>query len=195
MRSESGRPQRETEIDAARQAELWRSAAAGDKNARQEIFDAHLRLVDKAVQERRDRSLGEVELFQEGAIGLLAAIDSFAARPRTDFAGYARALILSQIDAALSEEDEARDQAQQLLTAVQAYEQAEIKVHRDLGRQGTVEELAASLHWTVERVVAIGDMVERARHRHDEEMLPYLDSEDIDLDQLHALLEDGKGSN
>ncbi|HYZ02715.1 MAG TPA: hypothetical protein VFA92_14560, partial [Candidatus Binatia bacterium] len=65
---------------------------------------------------------------------------------------------------------------------------------REHGRSGTHEELAEALGWTVQRTAEVADMVAGARQQHDEDLLAYLDPEDVDPAELRRLLEErGEG--
>jgi hypothetical protein len=71
-----------------------------------------------------------------------------------------------------------------LLQAAHDYVEAELTARQDLGRAPTNVELATKLEWTSQRTEEIGQMVAEARRRHDEELLQYLETDEIDLDTL-----------
>jgi RNA polymerase sigma-B factor len=203
MTSNSGRPRqpsepdrvrrptggaRSSESEGPRQQDLLRAASAGDQGARERLLQDHLELVEQALRERAGRSLEGGDLFQEGTIGLMGAIDDFEQSGRADFQPYARERIAQQMDAALTEEDAALERAAGLVQAAEAYERAEQAVRRAMGRPGTDEEVARHLKWDVARTIDIKEMVAEARRRHDEEMLAYLDPEDLDPEELRRLI-------
>ena len=81
-----------------------------------------------------------------------------------------------------------------MVGAAEQFEATEQGFRREHGRSGTHEELAEALGWTVQRTAEVADMVAGARQQHDEELLAYLDPEDVDPAELRRLLEErGEG--
>jgi DNA-directed RNA polymerase specialized sigma subunit len=171
-------------LDEAERRRLIEAAGRGDQSARDSLTNAHLDWVLSAARERADRGLSESDLFQEGTIGLMEAIRSFPASGRTDFEAFVREQVADHMERALGDEQKALDDSRMLLQAARDYVEAELKARQDLGRSATNLELAAKLEWTTERTEEIGVMVADARRRHDEEILQYLELDDIDLDTL-----------
>jgi len=170
--------------DPAEHQRLLDAAGRGDQNARETLTRAHLDWVLTAARERADRGLSEGDLFQEGTIGLMEAIHGFPASGRTDFEAFARDLVAQHMDQALGDEEKAVKDREMLLQAAHDYVEAELNARRELGRPATEVELAAKLEWSLQRAEEIGLMVADARRRHDEEILQYLEVEDIDLETL-----------
>jgi RNA polymerase primary sigma factor len=170
--------------DPAEHERLLQAAGRGDRDARESLTKAHLDWVVDAARERADRGLSQSDLFQEGTIGLLEAIQDFRASGRRDFETFARDLVASHMDKALGDEEKAIRDSRMLLQAAQDYVQAEFNTRRELGRPPTDLELAAKLEWSVQRTEEIAQMVADARRRHDEEILQYLEPDDVDLDTL-----------
>lgn len=155
--------------------------AGGDRGARELLLKQHLGLVLAVAEERAqadDQGLSSADLFQEGTIGLLSAIDAYATTGVGDFETFARSRIASEMAAAEAAEEDARQQNQDAVAAAQAYERAEFQFRHERGRQATIEELAHLLEWSEERTEEVATMVDIARRQHDEELLPYLDTED-----------------
>ncbi len=165
------------------EARLLEAAGRGDRNAQERVFRAHLDLVVEQARRRLGGGLPPADLFQEGSIGLMAAINHFSGSPQRDFESFASSQIGLYLEAAIAAEVAIeRDQAL-LVAAADEYERAEIAVRRDVGRKATPQELALKLEWSVERTRQIAEMVEEARRRHDEELLQYLDPERLELDE------------
>jgi DNA-directed RNA polymerase specialized sigma subunit len=141
-------------------------------------------LVAQAAEERAGRGLSPGDLFQDGCLGLMKAIDDFGTSGRPDFEGFARELVADHMERALRQEDQAQEDARRLIQAAEDYQRAEFSLRRELGREATPAELAAKLEWPRDRIESIANMVEDARRRHDEELLVYLDPEEVDLDRL-----------
>jgi len=137
-----------------------------------------------AARERADRGLSVADLFQEGTIGLLEAIDQFPSVDRDDFEAFARERVAGRMDHALGDEERVVNEGRMLVQAAEDYVGAEISVRNELGRTGSDAELAEKLKWSVSRTKEVGQIVADARRRHDEELLEYLEPEDLDLDPL-----------
>ncbi|MBO0702506.1 MAG: hypothetical protein J2P38_06210 [Candidatus Dormibacteraeota bacterium] len=182
--------------DAAQRRELLARVAQGDRAARELLLEQHLALVVAVARERPqgdERSLSGEELFQEGTIGLLSAIDAYATSGVGDFETFARSRIASEMAAAEAAEDDAREQDREVVAAAEAYQRAEFLFRREHGRQATIEELAHLLEWSDERTEEVATMVDAARRQHDEDLLEYLDAEDVSPEELQSLLEERAG--
>lgn len=166
---------------------LLRASGLGDAQARDALTRAHLDWVIGAARERTDRGLSVADLFQEGTIGLLEAIDQFPSSDRDDFEAFARERVAGRMDRALGDEERVVKESRMLVQAAEDYVRAEISVRNELGRTASDAELAEKLKWSVSRTQEIGQIVADARRRHDEELLEYLEPEDIDL---AAVIED-----
>jgi len=163
---------------------LLKASGRGDPKARDALTRAHLDWVIGAARERSDRGLSVADLVQEGTIGLLEAIDQFPAGDRDDFEAFARERVAGRMDRALGDEQRVVNEGRMLVQAAEDYVRAEITLRGELGRTGSDEELARKLQWSVSRTKEIGQIVEDARRRHDEELLEYLEPEDIDLETV-----------
>ena len=155
--------------------------AQGDQGAREALLEQNLDLVLAVAEERAkdgEQALSSADLFQEGTIGLLSAIDAYATTGVGDFESFARSRIANEMAAAEAAEDDAREQDRQVVEAAEAYQRAEFLFRREHGRQATIEELAHLLEWSEERTEEVATMIDTARRQHDEDLLEYLDAED-----------------
>jgi DNA-directed RNA polymerase sigma subunit (sigma70/sigma32) len=164
------------------EAALLRKAALGDRSSQDRLVAGSLELVIRLAAARGDQGLSRADLVQEGSIGLLHAVRTFADSGETDFAGFAEARIAAQMDAALAAEAAAVHEGELLVAAATDYERAELVLARILHRAPTAAELAEKLEWTVERTLYVANVVADARRRYDEEMLAIIDPEAIDLE-------------
>ena len=156
----------------------------GSSEAMDSLVTAHLGWVQDAAHQRAGRGLSEGDLVQEGSLGLMKAIQDFRGRGRADFASFAHEQAAEQMDRALAEEGTALEENRRLLEAAEDFQRAEFALKRELGRDATPAEIAAKLEWPQDRTDGIAEMVTEARRRHDEELLQYLDPDDLDLDGL-----------
>jgi DNA-directed RNA polymerase sigma subunit (sigma70/sigma32) len=164
------------------QKQLLERAALGDRASQELLVAVNLGLVIRLATERGDRGLSMPDLVQEGSIGLVEAVRSFAGRGETDFAKFAEKQIGDQMDQAIGAEAAAVRDAQLLVTAAADYEHTELVLRRELQREPTESELAEKLEWTVERARYVARVVADARRRYDEEMLELIDPAAIDFD-------------
>lgn len=169
---------------AGEREQLMAAATDGDQGARQALANGHLGWVARAAEERAGRGLSQGDLFQEGSIGLMRAIDEFGGSGLADFEAFARERVAEEMERALKQEEEAQEDGRRLIQAAEDYQRAEFGLRTELGREATPAELAAKLEWSQDRLEVIAAMVEEARRRHDEELLIYLDPEEVDLDRL-----------
>jgi RNA polymerase primary sigma factor len=89
---------------AERDEELCRRANDGDVNARARLVERHLGLVHSVAHRYRNLGLPYEDLVQEGAIGLLDAIERFDPGRRAAFATYAYWRIRQAITHAITSE-------------------------------------------------------------------------------------------
>lgn len=169
------------QIDDADHERLLLAASGGDPRAREALIETHQDWVASAVLERSGRGLADGDLFQEGIIGLIEAIEGFPGLGgRPQFEPFARDLIARAMDAALGAEERVVRDGKMLVQAADDYVRTELILRRELGRPGTAVELAERLEWSVQRAEQIGEIVADARRRHDEELLQYLEPGDLD---------------
>jgi len=177
-----------TENDVARplakseEETLLKRAALGDPTSQDRLVAGHIDRVIRLAAARGEQALSLVDLVQEGSIGLLHAVRTFADSGESNFASYAEAGITAQIDAALAAEAAAVREGELLVAAATDYERAELVLARILHRAPTAPELAEKLEWTVDRTLYVAQVVADARRRYDEEMLAFIDPEAIVLE-------------
>lgn len=87
--------------DARSQLGLAREVATGDGRARDEMVVANLRLVLFWARRYEGRGVELADLFQEGAIGLMRAVELYDAGRGTRFSTYASWRIRSRMQAAV----------------------------------------------------------------------------------------------
>ncbi|HVS48522.1 MAG TPA: sigma factor [Candidatus Dormibacteraeota bacterium] len=164
------------------QQRLLERAGFGDKASQERLVAANLGMVIRLADQRAEQGLSRPDLVQEGSIGLVEAVRSFAASAESDFVRFAERSVGAQMDAALAAEAAAVRDAELLVTAATDYERTEVIMRRELKRDASVYELAEKLEWTVERTRYVAQVVADARRRHDEELLEFIDPAAIDFD-------------
>jgi RNA polymerase nonessential primary-like sigma factor len=159
-------------------------AAQGSERdeANRVLIEHNLHLVLEAAQARRGRGVPFGDLFQEGTVGLISAVEHYKAG---DGAFHARLVyvIAATMDDVLAQTDDAQRNDEAFVVACRLLESAQRLLSERLGRVATPAELAKLLQWDEARVQVVLGMLGGARVTHDQELLDYLD----DLDDLNDL--------
>jgi RNA polymerase primary sigma factor len=174
--------QRDNPLSAQEESALLERSARGDKASQDQLVAAHLDVVLQLAEARGEQRLSMADLVQEGSIGLVEAVRTFATNVQTDFAPFAERLINLRLDDAIAAEANAVRDADLLVAAATDYERTELILRRELNREPTESELAEKLEWTIERTRYVAQVVADAVRRYDEEMLQFIDPEAIDFD-------------
>ena len=169
-------------LRSGEQDTLLERSAVGDRASQERVVAANLAMVLRLAEARHDRGLPLGDLVQEGSLGLVEAVRTFAAVGGGDFTTFAEKKIAEQMEAALAAEAAAVRDAEQLVTAANDYERTEILLRKLHGRQATDAEIAEKLEWTVERTRYVAQVVADARRRQDEELLAFIDPDSVEID-------------
>jgi RNA polymerase sigma factor (sigma-70 family) len=172
----------ERQLSPAEQEKLFYKASQGDKAGQDRLVAIHLPMVVRLATARSGEGLSIPDLVQEGSIGLLVAVKTFAASGEVDFDAFAESRIAAQLTAAIEAEAASVRDAKLLVTAAEDYDRTEIVLRRELHREPTEAEFAEKLEWTLERTRYVAQVVAEARRRHDEELLAFIDPDLIELD-------------
>lgn len=159
------------------------STHGADRDAANRVLIEHnLHLVLEAAQARKGRGVSFGDLFQEGTVGLISAVEHY--KP-ADGAFHARLLqvIAATMDDVLAQTDEAQRNDEAFVIACRLLESAQRLLSERLDRPATPAELAKLLQWDEARVNVILAMLGEARTTHDQELLDYLDDLDDSEDQ------------
>jgi RNA polymerase primary sigma factor len=169
-------------LSTEEEARLLERAALGDAASQERLVAGRLDQVIRLASSRDGQGLSVPDLVQEGSIGLLDAVRTFAYSGETDFGQFAEARIGAQMDAAIAAESAAVREGELLVAAATDYQHAELVMKGVLHREPTPAELAEKLEWTLDRTVYVGTVVAEARRRYDEELLAFIDPGEIDFD-------------
>ncbi len=129
------------------------------KQARRELAEANLRLVVSIAKRYRGRGLAFADLIQEGNRGLMRAVDKYEYRMEFKFGTYATWWIRQGITRALADHARTVRVPCHQVGTLAAMERVRGELAVEIGREPTVEEIAASLGVSAEetrslRVVA-----------------------------------------
>ena len=152
-----------------------------DRDAANRVLIEHnLHLVLEAAMARKGRGVSFGDLFQEGTVGLISAVEHY--KP-ADGAFHPRLVhvIAVTMDDVLAQTDEAQRNDEAFVIACRLLESAQRLLSERLDRPATPAELAKLLQWDEARVNVILAMLGEARTTHDQELLDYLDDlDDVD---------------
>lgn len=130
-----------------------------NQHAREELIYSNLRLVLSVLQRFSNRNEDSDDLFQVGCIGLMKAIDNFDLSQNVRFSTYAVPMIIGEIRRYIRDNNAIRVSRSLRDTAYHAL-QAREKLSYELGREPTVDEIAAKLELPKEDVVFAMDSIQ-----------------------------------
>ena len=132
-------------------AVLIERAQAGEKEARKVLIEQNLGLVHHIVKRFTGRGIEAEDLFQIGCIGLIKAIDHFNLEFDVKFSTYAVPMILGEIkrfmrdDGMIKISRTMKENGWKVKLAAQ-------RLGQELGRQATVDEIAAATEMEPEEI-------------------------------------------
>ena len=124
----------------------------GDSRAREEMIKANLRLVVKIAREYEDYGVPLLDLINEGNIGLMKAVERFDPAKGAKLSTYAAWWIKQAIRRALSNQSKTIRLPVHVGDKLVHMRRAAVRLHEELGREPTDEELAKALETTAARI-------------------------------------------
>jgi DNA-directed RNA polymerase sigma subunit (sigma70/sigma32) len=138
------------------------------------LIEHNLHLVVEAAQARKARGVPFGDLFQEGTVGLISAVEHYKLGDGGFHARLVHAISVT-MDDVLAQTEEAQRNEEAFVVACRLLESAQRLLSERLGREATPAELAKLLQWEEARVNVILEMLRGAQVVHDQELLDYLE--------------------
>jgi RNA polymerase primary sigma factor len=142
------------DLDFASRRRLQRRVRDGDR-ARQELIRANLRLVVSIAKRYVGRGMQLLDLVQEGNLGLMRAVEKFDHSKGFKFSTYATWWIRQAISRAIADQARTIRIPVHMVETINRVRRTQRDMMQKLEREPTVEELAAEVDLSVDKVQEI----------------------------------------
>ena len=142
-------------LTAAQEVELAKRIERGDLSAKERMIQSNLRLVVSIAKHYRNQGLPFLDLIQEGTLGLIRATEKFDWRRGFKFSTYATWWIRQAVARALADKARTIRMPVHIVERLQKLNRAERNLSAALGREPTLEEVAAEANLPLQQAIEV----------------------------------------